>query len=158
MPALPFLRQIRVVPVSAFARDVLSLPGETYNLKPQTMLNVREEMFPDCPIRNVLARISDKWSILVLLTLEERAAAVRFKELQRAVPDISQKALTHTLRTLEEDGYVTRAVFAEVPPRVEYALTPRAQSLLPRIHALVGWATEHFADILRDRRKAEAAS
>ena len=89
--------------------------------------NIESAMFPDCPIRNILARISDKWSMLVIYTLEKSGkAAVRFKELQREIPDISQKMLTVTLRTLEEDGYVTRTVYAEVPPRVEYALTQRA--------------------------------
>lgn len=112
-------------------------------------------VFPDCPIRNILARISDKWSLLVIYTLEQsEKSAVRFKELQRAVPDISQKMLTVTLRTLEEDGYVTRKVYPEVPPRVEYALTGRAKSLLPHINALTMWAKENMEAIIRDRKAA----
>lgn len=63
---------------------------------------------------------------------------MRFKELQREIPDISQKMLTVTLRTLEEDGYVTRTIYPEVPPRVEYALRERTKSLLPHINALIG--------------------
>ena len=111
--------------------------------------------FPDCPIRNILVRISGKWPLLVLYTLEGAGkASVRFKELQRSIPDISQKMLTATLRTLEEDGYVTRTVYPEVPPRVEYALTPRAHSLLPHIDALVSWAREHKDASMDDRRKA----
>ena len=71
-----------------------------------------------------------------------------------AIPDISQKMLTVTLRTLEEDGYVTRTVYAEVPPRVEYALTQRAYSLLPHFDALIGWAIDNRDAIVSDRRKA----
>ena len=79
---------------------------------------------------------------------------MRFKELQREIPDISQKMLTVTLRTLEEDGYVTRTIYPEVPPRVEYALTARAKSLLPHINALIGWALENMDAIMSDRKKA----
>ena len=79
---------------------------------------------------------------------------VRFKELQREIPDISQKMLTVTLRTLEDDGYVTRTVYPEVPPRVEYALTERTRSLLPHIKALIGWALENKDAIIKDRRRA----
>lgn len=111
-------------------------------------------LYPDCPIRNILARISDKWSLLVLYVLDKAEKdTLRFKELQRAVPDISQKMLTVTLRTLEEDGYVTRTIYPEVPPRVEYALTDRAKSLLPHIDGLIEWALEHMNDILKDRKK-----
>lgn len=109
------------------------------------------ELFPDCPIRNVLARFCDKWSLLVLYTLSQRPVT-RFKELQRAIPDISQKMLTRSLRTLEEDGLVTRMVFAEVPPRVEYSVTDRARTLLPHVDSLICWAKENMADILADRR------
>lgn len=77
---------------------------------------------------------------------------MRFKELQREIPDISQKMLTVTLRTLEEDGYVTRTIYPEVPPRVEYALTERTKSLLPHINALIGWALENMDAIMNDRK------
>ena len=116
---------------------------------------IEDALFPDCPIRNILARISDKWSMLVIYTLDRAGQnAVRFKELQRAIPDISQKMLTVTLRTLEEDGYVTRTVYPEVPPRVEYALTARAHSLLPHINALIAWALENRPTIMNDRKRA----
>ena len=116
---------------------------------------IEDALFPDCPIRNILARISDKWSLLVIYTLDRAGQnAVRFKELQRAIPDISQKMLTVTLRTLEEDGYVTRTVYPEVPPRVEYALTARAHSLLPHINALTAWALENRPAIMDDRKRA----
>ena len=116
---------------------------------------MQDAMFPDCPIRNILARISDKWSLLVIYTLDKAGQeAIRFKKLQREIPDISQKMLTVTLRTLEEDGYVTRTVYPEVPPRVEYALTPRAYSLLPHVNALIGWALENKDAIMADRKRA----
>ena len=108
---------------------------------------------PQCPIRNILARLGDKWSLLVLYTLSQKER-MRFGDLRRAVPDISQKMLTVTLRTLEEDGFVTRTIYPEVPPRVEYALTARAFSLLPHIQSLVAWAKENMEPIIRDRKKA----
>lgn len=116
---------------------------------------IEDALCPDCPIRNILARLCDKWSLLVIYTLNKAdTSPVRFKELQREIPDISQKMLTLTLRTLEDDGYVTRTVYPEVPPRVEYALTPRTYSLLPHINALIGWAIENKDAIMKDRKKA----
>ena len=121
--------------------------------------SVKETAFKDCPIRNVLARISSKWSLLVLYSLKGGGARpVRFSELRRRIPDISQKVLTSTLRTLEADGLVTRSVFAEVPPRVEYALTLRAETLIPLVDALIGWAADNMADIMRDRERGRTAS
>ena len=115
---------------------------------------VEDAIFPSCPIRNILTRISDKWSLLVIYTLNKaEKESVRFKELQREMPDISQKMLTVTLRTLEEDGYVTRTIYPEVPPRVEYALTKRAKSLLPHINALIGWALDNMDAIMMDRKQ-----
>ena len=111
---------------------------------------IRDALFPDCPIRNVLARVGDKWSLLVLYNLQHREP-VRFKELQRQIPDISQKSLTQTLRTLEEDGFVSREVFPEVPPRVEYSLTARAHSFLPLVENMINWAKENMDEIIKDR-------
>ena len=111
---------------------------------------IQNELYPDCPIQNILARISDKWSILVLFTLNQ-SALMRFNALQKNIPDISQKMLTVTLRTLEEDGFVRRQVYAEVPPRVEYSLTDRAISLLPHINSLITWAKDNMNAILVDR-------
>ena len=111
---------------------------------------IQNELYPDCPMRNILARISDKWSILVLFTLNQ-SALMRFNALQKNIPDISQKMLTVTLRTLEEDGFVRRQVYAEVPPRVEYSLTDRAVSLLPHINSLITWAKDNMNAILVDR-------
>lgn len=115
---------------------------------------IKEPIFPECPIRNVLARICDKWSMLVIFMLEKRQAEpLRFNALRKLIPDISQKMLTSTLRTLEEDGLILRQVYAEVPPRVEYSLTPRAQSLIPIVDNLVDWAADNMAAILKDREK-----
>ena len=115
---------------------------------------LRDALFPDCPIRNVLSRVGDKWSLLVLYSLQHRGP-VRFKELQRQIPEISQKSLTQTLRTLEVDGFVTREVFPEVPPRVEYSLTPRALSFLPLVENMIKWAMENMEEIIKDREKNE---
>lgn len=109
-----------------------------------------------CPIRNILARVSDKWSLLVLYTLNQEAP-MRFSSLKKNIPDISQKMLTSTLRTLEQDGFVNRTVYAEVPPRVEYSLTPRAYSLLPHVNALTEWAEENMYAILKDRNNNSLA-
>lgn len=112
---------------------------------------VKDALFPNCPIRNILSRIGDKWSMLVLYTLETDEAK-RFKELQRNIPDISQKMLTATLRMLEADGQVKREAFAEVPPRVEYSLSDKGKTLLPHINALLSWATDNMDDIYESRR------
>lgn len=105
---------------------------------------------PDCPIRNVISHITDKWSLLVLYTLEQNEV-LRFKDLWRQIPDISQKMLTSTLRHLEDDGIINREVFMEVPPRVEYRLSERGRSLMPHLDALISWGIEHQENILRDR-------
>ena len=111
---------------------------------------IRNALYPDCPVRNVLSRVGDKWSMLVLFTLESQPS-IRFKELQRSIPDISQKILTATLKMLEADGLINREVFPEVPPRVEYSLTEKGKSLLPLIDALLSWATDNMEDIIASR-------
>lgn len=113
---------------------------------------IRDALYPNCPIRNVLSRVGDKWSMLVLFTLESNDTQ-RFKELQRNIPDISQKMLTVTLKMLEADGLIRREVFPEVPPRVEYSLTKKGKSLLPLIDNLLSWASENMEDIIESRRK-----
>ena len=111
---------------------------------------IHSAIFPDCPIRNVLSRITDKWSLLVLYTLEQKKV-LRFNELWRQIPDISQKMLTTTLRHLEADGIISREVFTEVPPRVEYHLTERGESLMSHLDALLAWAIDHFNSIMKGR-------
>ena len=118
----------------------------------EILQDTRDALFSDCPIRNVLARVGDKWSLLVLYTLQHKES-LRFKQLQRLLPDISQKSLTQTLRILEEDGFVSREVYAEVPPRVEYSLTERSMSFLPVVNSLIDWAKENMADIISDRAR-----
>lgn len=82
---------------------------------------------------------------------------MRFNALRKQIPDISQKMLTSTLRTLEADGYVERTVYAEVPPRVEYSLTPRSFSLIPLIDNLIDWATDNMAAIMNERNGGSEA-
>lgn len=104
-----------------------------------------------CPIRDVLSRLGDKWSMLVLVTLDANGT-MRFNDIHKTIQDISQRMLTVTLRTLEADGLVQRKVYAEVPPRVEYCLTEVGCSLIPHVEALVGWALEHMEEILQCRK------
>ena len=115
-------------------------------------IEIKDALFPDCPIRNILSRIGDKWSLLVLYTLSS-SSVMRFNVLQKNIPDISQKMLTVTLRALVEDGLVKRQIYAQVPPKVEYSLTKRAMSLLPHINSLISWAQENMEDIINDRKK-----
>ena len=119
-------------------------------------IDIQNSSYDDCPIRMILSRISDKWSILTLFTLTQ-APVMLFNELQKTIPDISQKMLTVTLRTLEEDGLVKRKIYAQVPPKVEYSLTDRAMSLLPHINSLISWAQENMNDILDDRKSYRKA-
>lgn len=112
---------------------------------------IRDALYPNCPIRNVLSRVGDKWSMLVLFTLESNNNQ-RFKELQRNIPDISQKMLTTTLKMLEADGLILRVAFSEIPPRVEYSLTKKGESLLPLINNLISWASDNMEDIMESRR------
>lgn len=113
---------------------------------------IRNALYPNCPVRNVLSRVGDKWSMLILFTLESHPT-IRFKELQRNIPDISQKILTATLKTLEADGLIKREVFPEVPPRVEYSLTAKGLSLLPLIDNLLTWASNNMEDIIASRKQ-----
>lgn len=115
---------------------------------------VQDEKFPTCPVRNVLARLCDKWTLLVIYILDRSGKdSMRFMELKQLMPDISQRMLTMTLRTMEEDGYVTRTVFPEIPPRVEYTLTARTKSLMPILGSLLEWAIDNMDDVMRDRKK-----
>lgn len=109
-------------------------------------------LFPNCPIRNVLSRIGDKWSMLVLYTLEQHGV-MRFNGLKLYIPDISKKMLSNVLKVLEADGLVSRKVYAEVPPRVEYSLTERGMTLIPLLNNLIEWALDNMPDIMKDRSK-----
>ena len=115
----------------------------------------------ECPkISQVLARVGEKWSVLIIIMLAERPR--RFSELKRAIGGISQRMLTLSLRGLERDGLVKRTVFPVVPPRVEYELTPLGRSLHAPVSALGEWARSHLAEIdaareAFDRREAPPA-
>lgn len=108
----------------------------------------------NCPVRDVLSQLGDKWSTLIISMLGEKPH--RFGELRRTIPDISQRMLTQTLKDLQRDGLVSRKVFATVPPSVEYSLTPLGQSLLPPLRGLIAWAETHHGNI-RLARAAFAA-
>ena len=113
------------------------------------MRKIQREINPEylnCPIRNVIEKFGDKWSLLVLYHLHQNGT-MRFNALHRDMHDISQKMLSQTLRRLEDIGLISRTVFPEVPPRVEYALTDMGQSLMPHIIALMDWSNEHFDEI-----------
>jgi DNA-binding HxlR family transcriptional regulator len=108
----------------------------------------------DCVVvREILDRVGDKWSVLVIALLGERGR--RFSELKRSIDGISQRMLTLTLRQLERDGLVSRSVHATVPPRVDYALTPLGTSVLEPLTGLMQWAQAHGTDIADARRSYE---
>ena len=108
----------------------------------------------DCEFREVLDRVGDKWSLLVIAMLEQRPTArARFSELKRSIPGISQRMLTATLRSLERDGLLTRHVYAEVPPRVEYALTPLGKQFMQPVRGLVTWLQTHWSTIRSARER-----
>jgi DNA-binding HxlR family transcriptional regulator len=111
----------------------------------------------DCrAVSDVLARVGDKWSVLVVTRLG--AGSMRFNELRRSIGGISQRMLTLTLRGLERDGLVTRTVFPTIPPRVDYALTLLGRDLLEPVSALGEWATRNQAKIARAREKFDGAA
>lgn len=115
---------------------------------------VPADEYEQCPVTDVLRRVGDKWSILVIVLLGRRPH--RFNELHRGIEAISQRMLTRTLRGLETDGLVHREVFPTKPPAVEYSLTPLGQSLLTPLSALADWAVEHAADIAAARSAHES--
>ena len=102
-----------------------------------------------CPIRDVLDRIGDQWSLLVLEALEP--GTLRFNELGRAIGDISKQMLSKTLKHLEQDGFIQRTLYPEVPPRVEYQLTPLGRSFLGPMQQLIAWADAHHQAICEAR-------
>jgi DNA-binding HxlR family transcriptional regulator len=114
-----------------------------------------------CPTRMVLDRIADKWTVLIVGALEEKTK--RFGELRREVGGVSQKMLTQTLRGLERDGVVVRTVYASVPPKVEYSLTPLGRTLVRILEEIREWSEHNIENVLRarddfDRRAASEVS
>jgi len=110
-----------------------------------------------CPVRNVIDRLGDKWSVLVLMLLEE-AQVLRFNEIFSYIQTISQKMLSVTLKSLEADGLVQRTVYPQIPPKVEYELTERGRSLLPHLHQLASWANNNLDEIRKSREMFEIAA
>ena len=108
-----------------------------------------------CPVRDVLDRIGEKWSTLILIALAARPR--RFSDVRRAVPDISKRMLTQTLRTLERDGLVTRHVYPTKPPSVEYRLSPLGTSVLAPLAGLIAWAEQSHVSIERARARFDLA-
>ncbi len=108
-----------------------------------------------CPVRDVLDQIGDKWTLLILLTLV--ATPARFSAIQRAVPDISKRMLSQTLRNLERNGMITRQVFATKPPSVQYAMAPLGEALLEPMSQLVKWAEDHHRHIRAARERFDQA-
>ena len=111
----------------------------------ETDIRFADAYASDCPSRQVLDRIGDKWTTLVMLLLED--GAKRFSELQRTINGISAKMLAQTLRSLERDGLVTRTIYPEIPPRVEYTLTPLGETLCAPIAAILQWSEAHFDEV-----------
>ncbi|MGB6987548.1 MAG: helix-turn-helix domain-containing protein [Candidatus Aquilonibacter sp.] len=107
-----------------------------------------------CPTRDLLDSIGDKWSTLILMSLA--AEPLRFSAVRRAVPDISKRMLTQTLRSLERDGMISRHVFPTKPPSVEYSLTELGESLLESMIALVEWTERSYPVVLRARMRFDA--
>ena len=110
-----------------------------------------------CPIRNVVSRFGNKWSLLVLLVINE-GQTVRFNELGRMIPDISTRMLSGTLKTLEADGLISRKVYAQVPPKVEYTLSDSGRSLIPLIMQLTAWAQTNMKSVMKHRTEYENAA
>ena len=118
---------------------------------PSTGIRVQQERYStayasDCPVRQALDRLGDKWTTLIIGMLED--GPKRFSELRRGIQGISQKMLTQTLRSLERDGLVKRTLYPEIPPRVEYALTPLGETLCEPIAAIIRWTEDHIETVI----------
>jgi Predicted transcriptional regulators len=107
-------------------------------------------------VHEILGRIADKWTLLVIEELSEAASKLRFTHLAQRIPGVSQKMLTKTLRQLERDGLVTRRVHPVIPPHVDYALTPRGESLGDAVCGIWLWAEKHGKQVLRSRQVYDA--
>ena len=116
-----------------------------------TLHKSTDPMAERCAIRDVLNRVGDRWSMLVLFTLESNGT-MRFSVLKARIPDISQRMLAQTLRKLEQDGLVSRTVYPTIPPRVDYALTPLGVSFLLPMQGLLAWAEAHHEEVRTARQ------
>lgn len=111
---------------------------------------------PDCPSRVILRRIGDRWTVLVIAALKHDT--LRFSELRAKIGSPAPKVLTETLRALERDGLIVRRAYAEVPPRVEYSLTPLGLTLIEPLTAVREWTERHLPEVLAAREAADAAA
>ena len=110
-----------------------------------------------CPVKDIMASYGDKWTMYTVLWLGQ-GGTMRFSALRAGIPGVSQRMLTVTLRALEEDGMVLRTLYAEMPPRVDYVLTPLGESLLRQLLLLAQWANEHYGTIVEARKLYKAAA
>lgn len=111
----------------------------------------------NCPVKDILNRVGDKWSMLTVIMLSDHGT-LRFNELHQQIDGISQKMLTVTLKTLEADGLLTRRMYPQIPPKVEYTLTALGESLVPPLMHLYHWANAHMPEIKASRERYENAS
>lgn len=137
--------------------EVTSADNQTIDLqnKLENFFKGKNEHHEFCPVRDILDRFGDKWSLLAILNLGN-SGKTRFNELRNKIDGISQRMLTVTLRSLERDGLITRKIYAEVPPRVEYALTDLGFGLLKQILELANWASGSTNEILRARMEYDS--
>ena len=129
------------MPIDAKRRSAGTREGAASPLPPEI-----EYTPTNCRAREMIVRVADKWSMYVIHVLAD-AGPLRFSELRRRVDGVSQRMLTVTLRGLERDGLIERTMYPEVPPRVEYALTPLGGTLRDIVHALVDWSGAHLAEV-----------
>jgi DNA-binding HxlR family transcriptional regulator len=134
--------------------EVTNSDNQLINIKIKLEKFFKEKDQPHefCPVKDIIDRFDDKWSLLVILNLGY-SGKTRFNELKNKIEGISQRMLTVTLRTLERDGLITREIYAEVPPRVEYDLTSLGKGLLLKIWELAQWASENMDEILKARKE-----
>ena len=119
------------------------------------MVSMKRNTTGFCPVRDVLDRVGDQWSVLILSSLAERV--MRFGELKKHIGDISPRVLTQKLRYLEQDGLVTRKMFATIPPRVDYTITDLGRSLTESMKPVIFWAMKNQARIQQSRQEAVKA-
>ena len=127
-----------------------NLVTNLYYCKKNTHMSDLKVEYLTCPIRQVISRFGDKWSMLVLYSLHTSpTGTLRFNELRHHMTDCSQKMLSATLKNLESSNLINRKVYPEVPPRVEYSLTDTGKSLMPSINSLIDWAKQNFDSVVQ---------
>ena len=112
-------------------------------------MKTKAELLPECPVATTVQLIGNKWKLLIIRNLLQRPW--RFNELQKSLDGVSQKVLTDSLRSMEADGIITRTVYAEVPPRVEYALSELGESMRPILESMQTWGENYKAMMMREK-------